>query len=158
LGWTRKESGPSFSGMANLPPALEEIVSFFSDLSEPQRRDALLAYAAEAPRHQPRDEETYSWIDERIDPGCMDVVGIFLRVDETGNLISEQSWEPETQTLTKALVSILCRGLEKAPLASVVSLHDDFITEIIGAQLMRARGRTVYHVMRRMRDAAQQIA
>jgi len=143
--------------MATLPPALEEIVAFFGVLSEPQRRDALLAYAAEATRHQPRPEETYDLIDERTDPGCIDVVGIFLRVDEAGQTHFRARLGPEVQTLTRALVAILCRGLEEAPLATVAGLSDDFVVQIVGSQLMRVRGRTVYHVTRRMREAAQKI-
>jgi cysteine desulfuration protein SufE len=143
--------------MIPLPPALEEIVRSFESLPEAQRRDLLLTYAAEAPRHRPRDGEHYLAIDERIDPGCIDPVGLFLGLNDRGSVSLRARFGAEVQTLTRALVSILCRGLEGATLRDVAELPVEFIPEIAGAELMRWRGRSVYHVMNRLRQAAQRI-
>ncbi len=140
--------------MASLPPTLAEIVTFFDGLTEVQRRDALLSYAAEAPRHAPCEEETYVAVDDREHPGCVDTVILCMAVTPTGGIRLRAGLGPEVQTLTRALVAILCRGLEGCPLQAVANLPDDFIPAIVGEQLMRSRARSVYHVLRRLRESA----
>jgi cysteine desulfuration protein SufE len=61
------------------------------------------------------------------------------------------------QTLTRALVSILCRGLNGAAISQVAELPDEFVPLVVGTELMRLRGRSIYHVMGRLRQAASQI-
>ena len=129
----------------------------FQGLSEVQRRDLLLTYAAEAPRHRPRAEESYLVSDERIDPGCIDTVGLYLRRDEDGRIHLRASLGPEVQTLTRALVAILCRGLEGATVGDAASLTDGFVPLVTGEELLRQRGRSVYHVTQRLREAAMRI-
>jgi cysteine desulfuration protein SufE len=143
--------------MAALPPALEEIVAFFGNLSEAQRRDALLVYAEEAPRHAPRKSECYLISDERIDPSCTDKVGLFALRHPDGGLSFRARFGPEVQTLTRALVVILCRGLDGAPTATVANLPDDFVAGIVGEPLMRSRSRSVYQVLQRLRETANRI-
>jgi cysteine desulfuration protein SufE len=158
LSWTIQPAEPKLvDRMGTLPAALDQIAQSFQGLSEVQRRDLLLTYAAEAPRHRPRAEETYVLSDERIDPGCIDTVGLYLRRDDEGRLHLRASFGPEVQTLTRALVAILCRGLEGATVGEAVDLSDEFVPLVAGEQLLRQRGRSVYHVTRRLREAAMRI-
>jgi cysteine desulfuration protein SufE len=59
------------------------------------------------------------------------------------------------QTLTKAMTSILCRGLNGAKLQDVLEVPADFVPRIIGAELVRLRSQTVYYVLSRMKTAVK---
>lgn len=142
---------------SELPPALREIVDFFAPLPEPDRREALLAYASQADQHAPRADEDYAVSEERHDEeDCLDSVGIFLLRHGDDTVTFRVTLGPDVQTLTRALAVILCRGLEGGSLSRIVTLCDNFVPTIVGAPLMRLRSRTVYYVLRRMREAARQ--
>ena len=61
------------------------------------------------------------------------------------------------QTLTKALAVVLCRGLEGSTAEEVIHLPEDFIDRIIGGRLVTIRGRTVYYVLTRMKEATRAL-
>ncbi len=139
-----------------MPPALQEIVDFFENLPEHERREALVTYAESARRHEPRENERYDVADERKDEICLDSVGIFLRLDGD-SAIFRVRLGPKVQTLTRALTSILCQGFNRQPPAKLEAVGDDFIPRIVGGELMRLRSRTVYYVLQRMREAAAKV-
>ncbi len=143
--------------MAGLPPGLEEIAVLFAGLPEAQRRDALMACADEIGLHHPVEGEFYAIIDERVDPGCIDVVALYFRLDQDGRVVCRARCGPRVRTLTRALVTILCRGLRGATPRQVAELGDDFVVCIVGEPLMRLRSRSVYQVLGRMRDAGRQL-
>lgn len=136
------------------PDALHEIVVFFEPLPEGERRDNLLVYADQAAVWAPGPDERFEVEDVRRDEGCTDTVGVFLRVDAvTRTAQFRVSLGPEVQTLTKALATILCRGLDGATPEAILRLSPDFVPKIVGAELVRQRSRTVYYVLGRMQEA-----
>ncbi len=137
------------------PGSLPEIIELFELLPEPERRDNLVAFAEGAPQWRPGEGETFDLEDVRKDEECTDEVGVFLRLDGDGKATFKVTLGPEVQTLTKAMTSILCRGLAGCTIDEILDCPADFVPKIIGAELVRARSQTVYYVLGRMKGAAR---
>ena len=137
------------------PPALQALVDLFADLSEGERREMLIHYAAGSARHTPQPGESFDIEDVRHDAECTDTVGIHLRISDGHRCHFRVTLGPEVQTLTRALSCILCEGLDGTPAEEVTSLPVSFVEKIAGASLVRLRSRTVYYVLGRMKEAAE---
>ncbi len=135
------------------PGSLDSIVDLFQTVPEEDRRSLLITYAENADKHGPDAGVSYALEDVRKDEECTDTVGIFLNVD--GGVHFKVSLGPQVQTLTRAMTSILCRGLEGASPEEVLDCPSDFVPKIIGAELVRQRSQTVYYVLGRMKSAAK---
>ena len=143
--------------MAEYPPALGELISFFESLPEGERRENLIDLAAAAPACAPREGEKFDLEDVRHDAECTDTVGVHARLEHGDHVHFAISLGPKVQTLTKALTTILCRGLNGCTLTEVLAVPQDFIPRIIGADLVRLRSQTVYYVLGRMKQAAHAL-
>jgi len=53
--------------------------------------------------------------------------------------------------LTRAMTSILCRGLANSTVTEILEVPSDFVPKIVGGELIRARSQTVYYVLTRMK-------
>ncbi len=138
------------------PPNLAEIVEFFDVLSEDEKRENLIAYADSAAGCAPKPGETFDLEDTRKDEECTDTVGVFLRVDrDTRAMHYRINLGPHVQTLTRAMTSILCKGLDGATPEAVLEVPQDFVPKIVGGQLVRLRSQTVYYILTRMKSAAK---
>jgi cysteine desulfuration protein SufE len=62
---------------------------------------------------------------------------------------------PQVQTLTKAMSSILCKGLDGITPEEVLAIPADFVPKIVGAELVRLRSQTVYYLLTRMKGVAK---
>src|SRR4051794_40448204 len=98
--------------MSSYPPKLEAVIGLFESLSEEEKRENLIAYAEQAPKQEPRKEEHFDFEDIRKDEECTDTVGVFMKVSPERNVHFRVTLGEKVQTLTKAMTSILCRGLE----------------------------------------------
>jgi len=143
--------------MAEYPAALDELITFFESLPEGERRENLIDLAAAAAAHAPKAGETFELEDVRHDAECTDTVGVHARLDHGDHVHFAISLGPKVQTLTKAMATILCRGLNGSTLAEVLAVPQDFVPRIIGADLVRLRSQTVYYVLGRMKQAAQAL-
>ncbi len=137
------------------PPKLREIIEFFEHLSEIERRENLIAYAENGPKHAPRDGEVFDLEDIRKDEECTDTVGVFLRVGHEGGAHFRITLGPQVQTLTKAMTAILCRGLDGVPPKNILEIPSDFVPRIVGAELVRIRSQTTYYILTRMKSACK---
>lgn len=144
--------------MADYPPALGELISFFESLPEGERRDNLIDLAAAAASCAPHQGEKFDLEDIRHDAECTDTVGVHARLEHGDHVHFAISLGPKVQTLTKALTTVLCRGLNGSTLAQVLAVPQDFIPRIIGADLVRLRSQTVYYVLGRMKQAAKALS
>jgi cysteine desulfuration protein SufE len=139
---------------SHYPSELEKIINLFQELPEEERRETLISYAERAPKWAPQPGEQFDLEDVRKDEECTDTVGVFLRLAAGNQATFRISLGPQVQTLTRAMTSILCRGLEGTSLQGVVDVPSDFVPKIIGTELVRARSHTVYYVLSRMKGAA----
>jgi len=137
------------------PPRLQALVDLFSGLPENERRELLIHYANGSRRHAPRQGEVFDIEEVRKDAECTDTVGIHIRLGDGGRCHFRVTLGPEVQTLTRALTSVLCEGLDGAPAAEVLAVPDHFVDEIAGAELVRLRSRTVHYVFHRMKEAVR---
>jgi cysteine desulfuration protein SufE len=137
-----------------LPPKLAEIIALFEGLPDVEKREMLISYADGARLQAPRDGETFDLEDVRKDEECTDTVGIFLRLDEGGGCHFRVTLGPQVQTLTRAMTSILCKGLEGLSAEEILAVPADFVPRIVGADLVRQRSQTVYYLLTRMKSAA----
>jgi cysteine desulfuration protein SufE len=137
------------------PAPLNDLIELFEHLPEQERRENLLALAGSASQHEPRPGDKFDLEDIRKDEACTDTVGIFLRRDEHDRAYFAITLGPKVQTLTKAMATILCRGLNGAGLREVLEVPADFVPRIVGADLVRLRSQTVYYVLDRMKSAVK---
>lgn len=136
------------------PPHLEEIIGLFENLPEAERREMLISFAENSALQEPKEGETYVVEDVRKDEECTDEVGIFLGASPDNRLTFRVRLGPKVQTLTRAMTSILCRGLEGLTPEEVRAVPQDFVPRIVGSELVRLRSQTVYYVLTRMKNAA----
>jgi cysteine desulfuration protein SufE len=133
------------------PQALRSIIELFEMLPDQERRDALISYADQARRWAPKEGESFDLQDVRKDAECTDTVGVFLRVDKEDRADLRVSLGPQVQTLTRAMTSILCRGLNQTTVNDILDVPSDFVPKIVGSELIRVRSQTVYYVLTRMK-------
>ncbi len=143
--------------MQAYPAALSELITFFESLPEGERRENLIDLAAASAVHAPKEAETFDLEDVRKDAECTDTVGVHVRLEHGDHVHFAISLGPKVQTLTRALTTILCRGLNGATLQEVLDVPQDFVPRIIGAELVRLRSQTVYYVLGRMKQAVAQL-
>lgn len=137
------------------PPKLNEIIELCEMLPEDERRETLVSYADAAAKQEPREGEKFELEDIRKDEECADTVGVYLHVDENGKAHFRMTLGPEVQTLTRAMTAILCKGLDGATPQEVLDLPSDFVTRIVGAELVRVRSQTTYYVLSRMKGISK---
>jgi cysteine desulfuration protein SufE len=137
------------------PPKLTEIIELFEYLPDEEKRENLIAYADQAKNQAPREGETFDLEDIRKDEECTDTVGVFLRVDNAGGAHFRISLGPQVQTLTKAMTSILCKGLEGVPVQAILDVESDFVPRLVGGELVRVRSQTVYYILTRMKSTCK---
>jgi cysteine desulfuration protein SufE len=139
------------------PKPLEELIDLFEHLPEQERRENLVVMSDSAKKQEPREGEKFDLEDVRKDEECTDTVGIYLRVEENDRAHFAVTLGPQVQTLTKAMTTILCRGLNGTKLQDVLDVPEDFVPRIIGAELVRLRSQTVYYVLGRMKTAVKML-
>ena len=134
------------------PTKLNKIINLFESLPEDERRETLVSYADNAKKQEPREGENFDLVDVRKDEECTDTVGVYLHVDENGKAHIRMTLGPEVQTLTRAMTAILCKGLEGSTPQEILDLPSDFVTRIVGTELVRIRSQTVYYVLTRIKS------
>lgn len=133
------------------PEKLNKIVDLFESLPEDERRETLVSYAENAKKQEPREGEKFDLEDVRKDEECADTVGVYLQVDDNGKAHIRMTLGPEVQTLTRSMASILCKGLEGSTPREILDLPSDFVTRIVGSELVRIRSQTIYYVLTRIK-------
>ena len=133
------------------PTGLQKIIGLFESLPEQERRDALISYADQTRKWEPKEGETFTLEDVRKDEECTDTVGVYLKVGDEERATFRVTLGPQVQTLTRAMTSILCRGLAQSTVTDILEVPSDFVPKIVGGELIRARSQTVYYVLTRMK-------
>lgn len=136
---------------AEYPEKLNKIIDLFQMLPEIERRETIVSYADNAKNQEPRPDEKFDLVDVRKDEECADTVGVYLHVDEEGKAHIRMTLGPEVQTLTRAMTAILCKGLEGCTPREILDLPADFVTRIVGSELVRIRSQTIYYVLSRIK-------
>ncbi len=134
------------------PAKLNQIIELFESLPNAEKRESLISYAESAMRQAPKDGETFDLEDIRKDEECTDSVGVFLKISPSSRGCTFRvTLGPQVQTLTKAMTSILCKGLDGLTPEEVIEVPADFVPKIVGADLVRQRSQTVYYILTRMK-------
>jgi cysteine desulfuration protein SufE len=133
------------------PQKLNKIINLFEILPEEERRETLVSYADNAKKQEPREGEQFDLVDVRKDEECTDTVGVYLHVTPDGKAHIRMTLGREVQTLTRAMTAILCKGLEGCTPQEIMDLPSDFVTRIVGAELVRVRSQTIYYVLTRIK-------
>ena len=146
------EAGTTPASGGSYPDKLDKIINLFETLPEDERRETLVSYAANAQKQEPRANEKFELVDVRKDEECADTVGVYLHVDAKGKAHIRVTLGPEVQTLTRAMTAILCKGLEGCTPQEILDLPSDFVTRIVGSELVRIRSQTTYYVLTRIKS------
>ena len=139
------------------PASLQEIVDLFEMLPEQERRENLMSFAQAANTWEPKEGETFAIEDDRRDAECTDRVGIYINISSEGTAEFRVSLGPNVQTLTRAMTTILCRGLSGQRPEVILNLKTDFVPRIIGEELIRMRSRTVYYILDRIKGTLRTL-
>ena len=134
------------------PTKLNKIINLFDSLPEDERRETLVSYAVNAKKREQRESEKFDLVDIRKDEECTDTVGVYLHVDDEGKAHIRMTLGPEVQTLTRAMTAILCKGLDGSTPQEILDLPSDFVTRVVGTELVRLRSQTVYYILTRIRS------
>ncbi|MEM6822228.1 MAG: Fe-S metabolism protein SufE [Verrucomicrobiota bacterium] len=137
------------------PSKLQGIIDLFESLPDSGKRENLIAFSDGARRWEPQEGELFDLEDVRKDEECTDTVGVFLKVDELGACYFKITLGPQVQTLTKAMTTVLCKGLEGVPPQEILDLPSDFVPKIVGAELVRQRSQTTYYILTRMKSSVK---
>jgi cysteine desulfuration protein SufE len=139
------------------PVPLHDLIDLFEHLPEQERRENLIVMSDSAKKQEPKEGETFELEDVRKDEECTDTVGVYLRTEDGDKAHFAITLGPKVQTLTKAMTTILCRGLNGTPLREVLEVPADFVPRIVGSELVRLRSQTVYYVLSRMKTAVKML-
>lgn len=139
--------------MSEYPDKLAAIIDFFEVLPDGEKRENLILYADQAKNCAPAPGEAFDIEDVRKDEECTDTVGVFMKIGEGGQVHLRVDLGPQVQTLTRAMTSILCKGLEGVTIRRILDVPADFVPKIVGAQLVRVRSQTVYYILTRIKGA-----
>jgi cysteine desulfuration protein SufE len=137
------------------PTKLQAIIDLFQSLPDTGKRENLVLFSEGTKSMEPKPGEMFDLEDVRKDEECTDTVGVFLKVDQEKGVQFRMTLGPEVQTLTRAMSSILCKGLQGATPEEVLELESDFVPKIVGAELVRQRSQTTYYVLTRMKSACK---
>jgi cysteine desulfuration protein SufE len=137
------------------PTKLQAIIDLFHSLPDTGKRENLVLFSEGTKSLEPKPGEMFDLEDVRKDEECTDTVGVFLKVDQEKGVQFRMTLGPEVQTLTRAMSSILCKGLQGATPEEVLELESDFVPKIVGAELVRQRSQTTYYVLTRMKSACK---
>ncbi len=74
-------------------------------------------------------------------PGCGDIVTIYLRVDPATDRIADVSFEGEGCTISQAAASILMEKMQNAPLSEVDALDYNHMMDELGREVVSTRPR-----------------
>src|SRR4051812_2902250 len=133
------------------PSKLDKIINLFESLPEDERRETLVSYADSATKQEPREDENFDLVDVRKDEECTDTVGVYLHVDKNGRAHIRMTLGPGVQTLTRSMATILCKGLDGSTPEEILNISSDFVTRIVGRELVRLRSQTVYYLLTRIK-------
>ena len=67
-------------------------------------------------------------------------------------LISSTFEKMRSAPTQSALTAILCKGLDSSTPQQILDLPSDFVTRVVGTELVRLRSQTVYYVLTRIKS------
>ena len=133
------------------PTKLDKIINLFESLPEDERRETLVSYADNAKRQEPREgENSISSMCAKTRSAPTPSASICTSITSKAHI--RMTLGPEVQTLTRAMTAILCKGLDGSTPKEILDLPSDFVTRVVGAELVRVRSQTVYYVLTRIKS------
>lgn len=117
----------------------------------------------ENPRNQGRLDEA-DVVMRGGNPGCGDVITVYLTIDSTDETIRRMQWEGMGCTISQAAASLTSQRVAEAPLDEVRALTTEDVVDMLGKDVVQSRIRcavlalqTVKAAVRRY-TAAQRLA
>ncbi len=88
-------------------------------------------------------------------PGCGDIVKIFLRVSEAGE-VEQIMFEGEGCTISQAAAELVAARMEGATLAEIEQLDHDVIIDELGREVVMSRPRCATLALGTLKQAVQE--
>ena len=115
--------------------------------------DTLLEHYEASPYRQAHPEADV--VAQGSNPGCGDVITIYLNVDEDGR--AKEVWfEGEGCTISQASVSILLQQVQGKPLAEIENINYNDLVETLGKDVVLTRVRCAVLGLKTLHEAIQQ--
>jgi cysteine desulfuration protein SufE len=133
---------------------LDSAVKLFETFPKETKIQGLISLADSLPRLAPKEGETWDVEDVRKDHECLDVVGLYARLED-GHVKLAAEVGKEVTTLTRALTSLFVENLSGETTQNILSVEASIIPRIVGEALMRQRSNTAYYTLRRIHEAVR---
>lgn len=94
--------------------------------------------------HHPRNQGTLEHADVTMpggNPGCGDVVTIYLKVSDSGDSVEKITFEGQGCTISQAAASILTEMVEGKPFASIDEMDFSDMIDELGREVVNSRPR-----------------
>jgi nitrogen fixation NifU-like protein len=114
--------------------------------------DLILDHYEHPRRWGPVEHPTFTG--EGVNPGCGDVVRVYVRLDGRG-CIADIGFEGEGCTISRAAASVLVEQAAGQPLAAALALDEEALAEALGGELVRQRLPCVSLGLRALREGAR---
>lgn len=111
----------------------------------------------ENPRHRHKMEDSDASMPGG-NPGCGDVIMVYIKAGETTEPIVDLSWEGEGCTISQAAASILAEMIhdEKWTLQQILDLDYDDMMELLGREVVQTRTRCATLALGTLKAAVRQ--
>jgi cysteine desulfuration protein SufE len=136
---------------------LDAAVKLFETFPKETKIQGLISLADSLPRLAPKDGVKWDVEDVRKDHECLDVVGLYARLDDQGGVQLAAEVGKEVTTLTRALTSLFVENLSGESPMNILSVEPSIIPRIVGEALMRQRSNTAYYTLRRIHEAVKSL-
>ena len=116
---------------ADYTSKLNEFLSILVSMPDAARRMELMRYSRDSKNVAPAEGESFDYSCNRLDDGCSDSVGVYVRVVD-GGVKLRVLFGGNTQTLTRALGHIFCVALDGQPVEALAAIPEDTSAKLIG--------------------------
>ena len=110
-----------------------------ADMDRQEQIEYILEHFQQPRHHGPLDSADVTM--PGGNPGCGDVITIYLNVDRDSNTIKDVTFEGEGCTISQAAASILLEDIAGKPLSSVDELDYNDMIERLGREVVSTRPR-----------------
>ena len=137
--------------------SLEQAVGALEQLDKTAKIQGLIHLAERLPSLAPQPQDTWDIHDARQDQECLDVLALYAKRLENGQVRLAAEVGEEATTMTRALTALLVQNLSGETTQNILSVGQDVIPRAIGEALLRQRSSGAYYTLRRLHEVIRAL-
>jgi nitrogen fixation NifU-like protein len=129
-----------------------------SSAAEPGGRQEAVEFLLEHAR-SPSHHGTLEGADVTVvggNPGCGDVVTVYLKVDRENDRVAQATFTGEGCTISRAAASVLMEQVQGVPLAEIEAMDGNDLMDTLGRDVVRSRPRCATLALSTLKGAVRQ--